>query len=939
MIFDGVAIQTSQSIAKGRRSQISLLALLASTYALFPTAANAQTATAVASENDAAVDEANNEDVIVVTGVRGGIMRSLDSKRRADSIIDTISSEDIGKFPDRNIAEAIQRIPGVSIDRSGGEGRKVSINGLGPDFSLTLFNGRQIATADRGRSFSFDTIASDLVAGIDVYKTTNADIPEGGLGGTIDVRTALPFNQKQGLTAVVSADYLYQQSTKDGYPGGSIILSNRFMDDRLGLLLSFSHQKRHAQSRQAVVGAWSKTYFIDPVTRAYVEDDRQESWRAWNLQYGTTDTYRERNGGTAAIQFQATDELLFTADYLYSNFKVKEVNNSGGAYLWAMQDTPQSIFDEGSASYTQLDIAGAHPLGSYSFNNSETFRPTVTQVAGFNTKWSPTDDFTAVFDVSWSQAETNNRGLNRSHTLEMLDEPGYLVKFPLGGVPQIDTLGPDLTGAQGELRARLVSNSGTYVLAENTQAKVDLEKRFSDNVKFEFGALLGRQIKQTQFYSTPTAIARMYHKNAEGQVIDTDSIISGIMMADGRFGVDGNPFPVFLIDGDAMRAWMADPANLANRTINASAGGLAQFIENGRTWNAVKTFDSYRVKEDDFSAYAQLVLDGELGSMPYNIVGGMRYSNTEVDSSGTMRILTNLTPESDLNNTLLAEYSSDVPTPVKVKNNYQYFLPSLNVKLEPVDKVILRASVSRTMSRPTLEDMAPAIRYGQLSKNRRTASGGNPNLKPFVSTNFDGSAEYYYSRNGAVMVSGFYKSVDNFIIREVKNEILTSVENPEYQLFEVNRPNNAKSATIKGLTAGWTHAFDFGLGFQANYTLVRSSATQADEQAFAIPGISNTANAVVFYEKGPISARVAYNWRDRFLVQTGLVGNSEPVYADPYQQVDARIGFDLGNDLTIGAEATNITNEKVVSHGSSEVQFVSSYHHGRQFRATISKKF
>ena len=900
-------------------------------------------AQATAAGDTSLASNQDSEGEIVVTGVRAAIAAGLDAKRNANSIIDSISAEDIGKFPDANIAEAVQRIPGVAIDRSGGEGRFISINGLGPDFSLTLFNGRQIASSDKGRSFSFDTIASNLVSKVNVYKTANANVPEGGLGGTIDIITARPFDYK-GFTASVAAAYQYDGNSKKGYPELSFVVADQFLDGRLGLLLSFTHQKRHGKAYQATTSGFSRNYFVDPISEAYVDDTHDEAWRAWDVQYGTSDTYRTRDGGTAVVQFQPTDKLLLTADYLYSRFNVKTDVNTGGAYLWGVQNVPTTIRDSNGV-YTQLDIGGAYNnLASYSFNHTITYRPTTTQQGGLNLKWNPSDKLSAVVDGYWSKAVTNNKGLNQSHVLEMLKQPAFLAIFPTdGSVPYFDQRGYDLTKNMSSLRARNNSNSGNYVEAMNKGIRADLDYKFADNISLAFGASYNVQQKNNDYYETPQAIRRLYQSNALGQQIETGSIVSGTLMAGPKFGVAGTPFPVFLVDGDALRRWMADPVNLANRTSNATAGGLDQFIANGRTWNAVQTAASYQVKEQDFSAYADLHLDLEVASMPLNIVGGLRYSQTRLASSGTNRELTGLTPEerSDgtLSGLLFPTYSSAAGTPISVKNKYQNWLPSINIKLEPMRGVIFRGSVSRTMSRPTLEDLAPAVSYGGLSAVLRNGTGSNPMLKPFVSTNLDASAEWYYSPHGALTMSLFHKSADNFILRTSNLEVVANVP-AQWQMFLIDRPQNAASAKISGVTASWTHTLDMGFGAQLNYTKVSSkTSAAAGLPTFRVPGVSDTANAVLFFEKYGVSARAAFNWRSRFLVTPGVPKQTEPSYGDAYYQIDARLGYDFGQDLTIGIEGINLTKRKVGYHGQYQNEFNGQYDYGRQFRATISKKF
>lgn len=932
--FGACRLAMSGGVAKG--------ALACAVFGMIPQTVLAQNGA------DTVAEDGNGTGEIVVTGVRAAIQKSLETKRQANSIVDSISAEDIGKFPDANIAEAVQRIPGVSIDRSGGEGRFISINGLGPEFSLTLFNGRQIATTEPGRSFAFDTIASNLISQVNVYKTANANVPEGGLGGTIDVMTARPFDNP-GFHASTQAAYQFDGNSKEGFPEVSFVVSDTFMDDHLGVLLSFTHQKRHGRTYQSSTGGFSRNYFVDLVSEAYVEDANDEAWRAWQIQYGNMDTYRTRDGGTAAVQFRAADNLVLTADYLFSKFNVKNVTNTGGTYIWAVQDNADTIRDSNGV-YTQLDVSRGANKGSYSFNNTIEYRPTTTQQAGLNLKWDFSDDFSAVVDGYWSKAINDNRGLNQSNVLEMLFQPPYRAYFPEdGSVPYIDTEGRDLTQHMADLRARQVGDSGTYVRAVNKGVRADFKYKLNRTFSFTYGALYGVQEKGNDNYATPQAIRRMYHANALDQVIDYDSIVANTVMAGQRFGNAKEPFPVFVIDPAALRSWMADPVNLANRTSNAAAGGLAQFIANGRTWNAVRTNSSFMVREKDFSAYADIHIDTEIAAMPLNIVAGLRFSQTELTSFGTTSVISPLVPETRADPTVpggIRETGVLVPPdptvapaiPVSAQNTYQNWLPSLNVKFEPARGFILRGSVSRTMSRPTLSALGPAVTLGGLMKVQRNATANNPDLRPFTSDNLDASAEYYYGRSGSLAIAAFHKNASDFIVTTAEDEVL-DVEPAIYSVFRVSRPRNLASAKITGLTASWTHTLDMGLGAQANYTKVWSSTSVTPGLSFSVPGVSDTANIVGFYEKYGFSARAALNWRSRFLVTPGVAREAEPVYSDAYHQIDARLGYDFGGGLSAGIDVINLTKQKVEQHGRYKNEFIGMYDYGRQFRFSVAKRF
>jgi len=882
--------------------------------------------------------------VVVVTGVRASINRSLKLKRSADSIVDGVSAEDMGKFPDANVAEALQRIPGVAIDRQGGEGRFVSINGLGPEFASVLVNGRAVANDNPDRSFSFDTIAAELVSGVKVYKSANASIPEGGIGGTIDVITARPFDYR-GFKFAGNVSALYEENSGATTPQASFIISNRFMDDKLGVLASFTRQERHSRTYGVQNSAIIHNLFFDQSAYAYVSDDLDEAWRMQDLSRNVVDEERTRTGGTLSVQYRPNDTWLFTADYLYSKFDVDTYTNQMMNWFWAVQDTDRNVIDSNGV-YTTFDHGVGMPVAGYAYTRLEQYRPTTTQQFGFNTKWTPTDTFSGALDLSWSEAINDNRGLDKDYTLEALNQPGFLVHSD-GGVPWIEDNGAFQPTEANEvkLRARQTQNSGTYVHSENWQAKADFDWTVNDAVSFDFGASYGNQMKHNEFWATPQAVRRLYHSNATNEVVDTSDIITEILHPGDVFGNSKLGGDMYVIDGTALRAWMADPVNLANRR-NPTAS-LADFEANGRTWNAVKSGDSYQIDERDTSAYVDLHWATQLMSKPLSIVTGMRYSRTELTSQGAMRILTDLYQEMcgdhpcENSGILTPVYSSTDLTHIEAKHDYSYWLPSFNAKWDIADDMVLRLSLSQTMTRPTLENLAPQISYGRLFKEGRTAKGSNPNLKPFTSNNFDLSYEWYYQKDGALALAYFHKDVSDFIVELAGEETVSTIATPEYQSFLITRPRNAEEATIDGLTFGWTHSFENGLGFQANYTKVDSSVSKvaAAGSSFAVPGISDTANLVGFYEHGPFGARIAYNWRDAFMAQPNYGGTTEPRYYEPYHQIDARISWGFDSGTTIALDGVNLSNEKVLTHGRYENEFISYADYGRRVTLSVSQKF
>jgi iron complex outermembrane receptor protein len=896
----------------------------------------------------ASAEEAIEE--ITVTGIAASLGRSIDKKRNADVVTDSITAEDLGKFPDNNIADSLQRIPGVAIDRAGGEGRFVSIRGLGPDFSAVLINGRSPASENEERAFSFDTLASELVRTVDVFKTSNAGLKEGGLGGTINIVTARPFDF-DGLHAAGSLKGMYEENSGDTSPQASFIVSNTFNDDKFGVLASFTYQERSSAKYTVENEHISKTTeepflnFTNPSQGwdggyAYSGDGLEEdTYRIQSIYAGVTNETRERIGGNLVLQLQATDNLVLTADIIHSKYDTSTSKYSTGSYLWAPTLSPVNQVDEnGFYNVINHGYDAGYNITGYAHLLNTTERPTESNVGGLNAAWDISDEWKMTADVSLSDAILDNRGLDRMYIVEFLDRPGYIMTSN-GGIPQFEYADPAAItpemGSQNmkDLRARINSNDGIYTKAKNQEFKVDFEwapmDSYLNQVKFGVNNTVAE--KSTEYWSTPDLIRRLYHSLATKQEMDVDSIITGVYSPGNVFnGLNGD---VYMIDPVAYRNWMAE--NVDNRTKADSATGIASkeaFVANGNSWNAVKSNDSYTIEEDVTSFYVEALGETEVFSMPLHLSGGVRYTKTELTSSGTSRVLVALEREQQEEGRppspwLVPEYADEAGTNIARNNDYDNWLPSFNARLEVTEDFYVRAAYSETLTRPTLSSLVPQTTYGTTTTTTRTARGGNPNLKPFVSENFDLSFEYYYGDSNLVSLALYKKEIEDFIVTMSLPETFEGItaEDPSWSEFMVTRPQNGESATIEGAEINWTHVFENGFGFSGNYTFVNSNASLSaagSTATFALPGISDTGNATVFYDRDGLELRVAYNYRTEFLARVFNGPSNEPVHADSYGAIDVSASYDLSDSVTVFLEGSNVTGETVNKYGRFQNQFM-----------------
>lgn len=911
--------------------------------------ATAMASTLVIGSVQAADADANLEEV-VVTGIAASLSRSIDKKRNGDLVADSITAEDLGKFPDNNIADSLQRIPGVAIDRAGGEGRFVSIRGLGPDFSAVLINGRSPASENEERAFSFDTLASELVRTVDVFKTANPGLKEGGLGGTINIITARPFDF-DGFHAAGSVKGMYEENSEDTSPQASFVVSNTFNDEKFGVLASVTYQERSSAKYTVENEHISKTTeepflnFTNPAQGwaggyAYSGDGLEEdTYRIQSLYAGITNETRERIGGNLVLQLQATDNLVLTADIIHSKYDTSTSKYSTGSYLWAPTLSPTNQVDNnGFYNVINHGYDAGYNITGYAHLLTTTERPTESNVGGLNAAWDISDEWKMIADFSVSDAILDNRGLDRLYIVEFLDRPGYIMTSN-GGIPTLEyadpaAIKPEMGSANmRDLRARINSNDGVYNKANNHEFKLDVEWTPADALltQVKFGVNNTVAEKSTEYWSTPDLIRRMYHGLATQQVMDTDSIIKGVLKPGNVFG--GLNGDVYMIDPIAYRNWMAE--NVDGRTRGNTPAGIASkeaFIANGSSWDAVKSNDSYTIEEDVTSFYVEAAGETEIFTMPLHLSGGVRYTDTALTSSGTSQVLIGLEREAaepgrPPSPWLVQQFADEAGTAVAMDNDYDNWLPSLNARLEVTDDFYVRAAVSETLTRPTLTALAPYTSYGTTTTSTRMARGNNPNLKPFVAQNFDLSFEYYYGEANLVAVALYKKEIDDFIVTMSLPETFEgiAVEDPEWRTFMVTRPHNGESATIEGAEINWTHMFENGFGFATNYTFVNSSASLSAANAtetFALPGISDTGNATVFYDKDGLEVRVAYNYRTPFLGRVFNGPSNEPVHYDAYGAFDVSASYDLTDRITLFVEGSNVTGETVNKYGRYQNQFI-----------------
>lgn len=816
-----------------------------------------------------AADPADAQQDIVVTGVRASLRSAVAVKRNASQIVDSIVAEDIGKLPDNNVAEALQRISGIQISRNQGEGSGIAIRGLTQ--VRTELNGRSVFTAGGDRGVSFEDIPSELLGGVDVYKSPSADLIEGGIGGLINLKTRRPLDFK-GFQISGTARGYYYDNTDKVTPQFSGLVSNRWDTGigEIGILVGGSYQKGAFRSDDVAIEPFSTNI-------AYDRDGNGTIGAGDTVvaPLGGGDTYqvgnRRRIGVNGMLQWKPNSDLEFYVDGNYIDYKIQQTSYSFYPY-----DHFAGTLTAVPGSFTFFDGTNNFKSGSFSnvFADVNSFindrRSKTYQISG-GTKWTH-DDVTLSGDVSYTHSKTfsNFSQLAFNTTVPVLS-------IDLGGsIPSLSVNGFDTTNVANYRFDRLA-------------------QYLSGNTGSEFAARFDSDFKIDGFVNSIKFGLRYADRKAtNGNVSVYDTSIGGIPASNYAAAAVLTPFSNFLYraDGDAsgVASFLAPPASLLRDFDQINA-----FFGKPQGQPAFSPLSTYDLSEKTAAFYAMASFAADDLAIPISGNLGMRVIRTQTGVGGFQQ---------------LADGST---APINAGDTYVSALPSLNIKASLTDTLALRFAASKALTRPSFNNLSPSI---SLDYTFRTGSAGNPNLGPLKAKQLDASLEWYFKPGSIVYASGFYKKVDGFI------QTVTAPE-AAFNNFQITRPVNGDNGTIKGFEVGAQTFFDFlpgpldGFGVQANYTFVDSAApSPIVGQTVPLEGLSkNSYNIVGIYEKYGASVRVAYNWRDAFVQTTqGQGTGSLPIYNKGGGQLDATVSYDVSPNLTVFADAVNITRTNVVSY-------------------------
>jgi TonB-dependent receptor len=917
-----------------------------------------------AQEGQPAGDELSE---IVVTGIRASLESAQAIKKNAEVIVDSITATDIGALPDRSVSEALQRIPGVTLQRTNenrdparlaSEGGGVFIRGLSWVRSET--NGRDIFSANSGRNLSFEDVSADLLAGVDVYKNPSAEQIEGGIGGIVNLRTRLPFDSDAQQFAV-SADYNYADLKEEGFVSGNALYSNRWDTGGGEFGALFSVSLGNIGNRTDSI----QTSRYEPRTLGAAQDGHAAGSTVYipnALGWRRIDWEQKRTAAAVAFQYAPTDTVTMTLQGLYAEANPKDIErafgDTDGGYA---TDSSTYTFDDDGV-ITGGTITNFKPTADSRYGESNK----KTKDYSFKLEYEPNEAWTFSFDVQRIESHADVLSMTAFTQLgTCVDPPGNScsLNFDLtGDSPMMQLVQPtNQTTTQSAYWWAAAMDHIEDNDADSTAVRADAEVQFDDNPlfkSFRFGVRSTNKGALTRQSGWNWGFLSRQFWGGDGR--------DDVFLNEPRGGL-GDQSELFTYDnffrGDIdvpAAGWFPTESLVGNGTQAAN-----EFLRNAQTgsWGWAPLSTDYSLanpggdnpnagindqSEKTKAAYAVMRFgQEESGAGKWDGNFGVRVVKTEVEAIGLLRINTPsgvMTPAACVAAngaaacqalTNAANFIAGGSQPGFTQTgSYTDVLPTLNLRWFLSDDLQLRVAAGKAIVRPTFSQMMP---YTSLSYTFEsdgftpddvspvTGAGGNPNLKPTKSNQFDTSLEWYFGQADSLTFAAFFKDIKDYIFLGQGAETYTS--NGVTQEFVVTRNLNGSSGRIKGFELAYQQFYDAlpGFGIQANFTFVDSSGGKntainilepaqvagAADQTLPLEGLSKKSwNLAAMYELHGISARLAYNWRERFLLTTSAANIQRPVWSEDYGQLDGSVFYSINDNIKVGLQGTNLLNSR-----------------------------
>ncbi|WDS35205.1 TonB-dependent receptor [Pseudoxanthomonas sp.] len=867
---------------------------------------------------------------VKVTGYRASVEKALDIKRAEKGMVDAIVAEDIANFPDLNLAESLQRIPGVTITRDAGEGRNISVRGLGADFTRVRINGMEaLATVggsdqsggtNRSRGFDFNVFASDLFSELVVRKTASADVEEGSLGATVDLRTARPFDY-DGFTFAASGQGSYNDMSEKASPRVAALIANTWADGTFGALLSVAYSERKVLEEGSGSGRWyggTSNGGFSPDS-PFQEGLAANVWSPYFPRYTLLEHQQKRLGVTGSLQWKPSDDTEFSLDTLYSKIdaKRKEKYIEAISFAYSAQKQQMLLNDgyidptSGAMLYGQFDNAGIRSEQRY-----DEWNTTFKQIS-----LSGEHRFGDAFKINGQIGTSSSKHDNPIQTTIIMDKAvdGYSYDYRDSYTSPVFDYGVDPTDASG------------WTLAE-----IRMRPQYASN-EFDTGSLDFTWNMGPAFTLKGGVLAKDYKFRTSEYRRTSETAVP--TFADGTTTV-----PVDFTEIASLSGITGYPNSWVIPDLDAVADALDIYSGTGTFALSERVASTRRVEEKDRGGWLMGEFAFDIGAIPFSGNLGVRYVKTSQSSTGYSTV------------------NGDVVL-TTVSRDYNDTLPSLNLVAEITPDFLIRFGAAKVMARPSLSSLTPGTTLS-LSSGYRYVNGGNPYLDPIRAKTADLGFEWYFQEGALLGLALFYKDIDSFVqgtstvmpysAGGLPASLLDGTGVSVDELFTFTRPLNTPGGDLKGAEFNYAQPFSFlpgkwsNLGLQLNYTYVQSqiqylTSTGASSLNTDLTGLSKNAyNGTLFYEGPKFGGRVSYTHRDGYYTQVpASVAGFSFHGMDAVNTVDASLSWKLNDRLELSLEGINLTNE--VSYewvGTSAWKLPLTYAQtGREFLAGVRYKF
>ncbi len=875
---------------------------------------------------------------VVVTGIRASLAKSLEIKQNAAIVLDSINALELGRFPDDDVADSLRHITGVSLTRTtGGDGQYVGIRGLGNQYNIVTLNNRIVATDDDGRALAFDLLPADVISGADVLKTSQAAALEGSIGGTVNMRSARPFDNP-GLHAAARIEGDYNDMSEYWGKKASAFISGTNSAGTWGVLLGLVAADNKTRTDALNYNTYDQNnpgfWPPPPVPGGVPPPGSVPVVGECCISFGSVIDEKKRAAISGAIEWRPSDALHFTLDGLYAKLDDPQVAYNQSYY-------PNFTYDQnGNPEWSNVVIKNGL-ITSFVGNtftpeivNQTIDRKVTTSVVGLNVEWNATDRLTFSGDLYGSKANRPEGG-NDAFVTSGLESPTSSNQNTItwknnnGGLPDIAVTLPNGEDyaqalANGELTnnrwtAHYTGLSGNSIHDKVTGATVDGRLKMDSGplTLLRFGIAETRRDKkredydndwtggssQYDFYTTPAGANPITYGSLGYNVVSTTTLPHYLQGSGGQF-----PRTVALFNIQTLLSALQSLNGQPN-LYGTTGSGVFDFALSLPQFNAV---NSYKVSEDTGAAYLQADFSG---SNWYGNVG-VRVVHTRTSASTAVNEIKSVTVADTSNSTAPAYVVYSKAAPTSTSSAYTQVLPSLNFNYRFRPDLQLRFGAAETMARPELNQLAPTRTDNSLNQDYRIDYSGNSQLKPIRAYSLDLSLEWYYQPKSALTLAAFGKDIKDFITPQVVTGVDLGVQGyfngsttPVPVLYTVQQPINGDKGYVEGLELGFTHILPSGFGIHGQYTHTWSKAYVGGQYVGELEGVSSNSGSLgLLYETKRLSANVNWDYQGPSVAQTFTEITGWKAYNDSFSWVTAQLSFELLPGFRLYAEGKNLSN-------------------------------